>query len=380
MTLTIERVVSTLDDLDFLDLEAEGPWQGEPDPDAESTFEVAWKDVEDGRDESLSEAPFSDDWDLVVKDLGRVSTTGPRVPPPDVLDALAWYLPIHYYGPDSAIYIRETAVLDMARTIYRRLPGSPPLDRRMAKGLVRAGLATLYLHEAFHHKVESFAIRLEVIEHARRYVPYHNAVFGPLRASGSDGLLEEALACAEMKRRLGEGVYRRSIDSELLGETKLMLDEWIPTLPPGYRRGADFFNDASYQRQRNLLSSQIHEAREQPMRRRDEWFLEPKSFEGFFNCRTIAHVLVPVDEAPIIPWFNQPAVGLSVSSREAVRILQTADYTVVSGGKGSHVKLKKPGEPQIILPGNRKALSVGALQQVKRALGLGSINAISELL
>ena len=34
----------------------------------------------------------------------------------------------------------------------------------------------------------------------------------------------------------------------------------------------------------------------------------------------------------------------------------------------------------MILPDNRKALSVGALQQVKRALRLGSIDAIGKLL
>ena len=65
----------------------------------------------------------------------------------------------------------------------------------------------------------------------------------------------------------------------------------------------------------------------------------------------------------------------------SLKVLKTkGGYVVVPGGKGSHVKLKKRGEPQMILPDNRKALSVGALQQVKRALRLGSIDAIGKLL
>ena len=289
MKLTSERVVSTLDDLDLLSLDADGPWPGEPDPEAYSTYEVDWRRVDEGLDELQADDRFlaPDGWGRVREELHRVGERGRKVPPPDVLDALAWYLPIHYYGLDSAIYIREEAILDTAGMIIRRLPEHRRSQTSVVMGAVRAGLTVLYLHEAFHHKVESFAIRLEVIEHARRYVPYHESVYTRQSHSGSDDLLEEALACAEMKRRLGETVYKRSIPQDVWIETKRMVDEWIPIMPAGYRRGVDYFGEASYRQARNLLSSQLHEARETPMRRSDEWILEPKSFEGFFNCQDI---------------------------------------------------------------------------------------------
>ena len=96
-------------------------------------------------------------------------------------------------------------------------------------------------------------------------------------------------------------MYKRSIPQDVWIETKRMVDEWIPIMPAGYRRGVDYFGEASYRQARNLLSSQLHEARETPMRRSDEWILEPKSFEGFFNCQDITHVLVSRGKDPIIP-------------------------------------------------------------------------------
>ncbi|MCI4674338.1 hypothetical protein [Candidatus Mycolicibacterium alkanivorans] len=41
---------------------------------------------------------------------------------PDILDALAWYTPIHYFGLGSAIYIREATVFVVAAAILNRLP------------------------------------------------------------------------------------------------------------------------------------------------------------------------------------------------------------------------------------------------------------------
>jgi len=46
--LTSERVVSTLDDLNLLDLGYEGIWPGEPDPSEWNTHEVDWTEIDRG--------------------------------------------------------------------------------------------------------------------------------------------------------------------------------------------------------------------------------------------------------------------------------------------------------------------------------------------
>src|SRR5258708_37083355 len=102
-------------------------------------------------------------------------------------------------------------------------------------GAVRPSLAIWYLHEMFHHKVESFAIRLEIVERVPRYCHYRKVVYNPRRDQQSDDLLEEALATAESCLRLEEPTCRRAIPADGMGRTCAWLGPWVPALPPAYR-------------------------------------------------------------------------------------------------------------------------------------------------
>lgn len=96
-------------------------------------------------------------------------------------------------------------------------------------------MSVLYLHEAYHHKIESLAIRLEIIERTRRYLPYTKDLYIPL-IRGSNDVLEEALACAKMYRRFtSEKLYRQGVPKSVRDATIAMLPEWFLTLPPSYR-------------------------------------------------------------------------------------------------------------------------------------------------
>jgi hypothetical protein len=379
MGLATPEVVGTLDALGLLNLDDPGPWPGEPED--ESAWPVDWAGVEESVDQ-LRKRVFGDPedgidhaWGAVRDELLSRAGHGVHVPPPDVLDALAWYLPIHNFGYGWGIYIRESAVLMLAGAVLSRADPSRRGDPDAIYGAVRAGLAILYLHEAFHHKAESFAIRLEIVEHARRHQPYFQGVYARLRAVGSDELLEEALACAEIMRRMQrEAVYRNSIPQDIGRAAQLTLADWFPTLPPGYRTAAASINNEPYGKARNLLSSQIHEGRQHPMRRHEEWHLMPHGYHALFDCRTVTHVLVPLGTTPIIPWFGQSPVPLSMSTDAMVKLALGEGYAIVPGaGKGSHIKLRADGRPMIILPANRKSLSLKVLSSVATALGRSSI-------
>jgi predicted RNA binding protein YcfA (HicA-like mRNA interferase family) len=57
----------------------------------------------------------------------------------------------------------------------------------------------------------------------------------------------------------------------------------------------------------------------------------------------------------------------TVSTRKMVDALtRHYGYQVTPGGKGSHMKLKRPGAPTLTLPGNRSELSPGVVRQVLR--------------
>lgn len=375
--LTTTNVITTLDELDLLDLSNTGPWPSEPDN--EDTHEIDWHAADNWkRDDRLDVGEDYDAWGRVGDTLRERASGGPRVPPSNILDCDAWYLPIHFYGPSWAIYIRESAILRVAGDIMSELPTSRRHDTEVVAGATRAALSMLYLHEAFHHKVESLAIRLEIIEHRRRYVPYFNDVYALL--TGTSDHLEEGLACAEMVRRLNERTYRRWIPNDVHQASKRILRGWIPRLPPGYNRGIELAKDAEYRAARNDLSSQIHEGRKNPMRRPHEWDLTPNTYRGLFNCLAVTRVVVPVGAWPIVPWFNTGPLGLSISTRDLSKVLGDRGYELKKGqGKGSHLKYTAAGRRMIILPAGRKSLSYRVLQTTAEALELSSVGALGDL-
>lgn len=208
-----------------------------------------------------------------------------------------------------------------------------------------------------------------------RHQPYFQGVYGPLRAAQSDKLLEEALACAEIVRRMrDEDVYKRSIPPDIRRAARATVGDWLPTLPPGYRKAPAHIADAAFDKAINLLSSQVHEGRQRPMRRSEEWRLMPHGYHGLFSCKTVTHVLVPLGTRPIIPWFGEPPAELSMSTDAMVKLAMSEGYSIVpGGGKGSHIKLRADGRPMIILPAGRKSLSLKVLVSVAAALGRSSI-------
>ncbi|MFH0898779.1 MAG: type II toxin-antitoxin system HicA family toxin [bacterium] len=58
---------------------------------------------------------------------------------------------------------------------------------------------------------------------------------------------------------------------------------------------------------------------------------------------------------------------MPVSGKEIMRLFLKKGYKLVSGGKGSHLKLKKEGNPTIIIP-NHKELKKGMEHALRRIL------------
>ena len=377
MALTAGRMIDTLLDLELLDLDHPGVWPGELE--GYEVQDIDWRAVQDP-DPSLDDAQSDHRrWREVEYELDRRAKGGFAPPPGEVLDVLAWYAPIHYFGPAWGIYIDESAILDFAARIRARLDpvrhGHPDAVQRS----VQAALTVLYLHEAFHHKVECFATRLEVIEKQRRYLPYQETVYRPLR--GTSEHLEEGLACAEMIRRLKEeDTYKKGMPEDVLTATLDELSDWIPKLPPGYDRGCDLSEPSAFGKARSLLSSQVHEAAIHPSRNDDDWLLVPRSYQGFFTWKTIAHVIVPVGTTPIVPWFASPIPGLSISSRKLERLVRSQGYSLVPGGKGSHLKYRATGRPMIVIPSNRESVTARVLKTTAESLGLKSVRQLVGLL
>ncbi len=309
--ITIDDVISILEAMDMLEVGAEGGpptnWGGGPTNWSESASEypVDWKKVAEPRlpnpDEDLEFLP-GDEWREVLDDLESEQVREKHTPEEPIIDVLAWYQPIHYYGREWGIYIYESAIFDTAKSIISYLPSSRRYQFDAQLGAFRSAFQTLFLHEVFHHKVESFATMLEVIGRKSHYVPYHELVYQPL--FGTDGLIEEGLACAEQKKRLLEQTYKKHVPDDVRDAAQRMLGDWIPRLSPGYRTGSDFLEEWEYERAIDRLSAQIQETSTAPTRNPNELKLARRAYRGLFGCRNTTQVVIPVGLAPRIPWLR----------------------------------------------------------------------------
>ena len=378
-SLSDQLVIETLDRYGFLRL-GDHPRSDSPTDDEWDAYETSWAEIppQPAGDDEIIELPVDRDsnrerWAGVANEINRIARGTETLPPPGSVDALAWYLPFHNFGFDWGIYIRELEIIRLAAFIAQRLPSSFAVDGRNAQSLARMGMSILYLHEAFHHKVESFATRLEMARLKPVYLPYSNGVYLP--AMGTDDLLEEAVACAEMLTRLTEPTYKKGVSTMIRNATEVFLREWIPNLPPGYRRGLDAASQDN-PRAQTKLQSQIAEASARPAQNPSDWEIGSHMMRGLFDRRNVMHVLVPIGQNPIIPWFST-GLAPSVSTMAVEKLVVRSGYAEVPGGKGSHRKFTAAQRPLIILPANRKSLSPGVLRNVASSLGFGSIRELA---
>ena len=125
----------------------------------------------------------------------------------------------------------------------------------------------LRLHETFHHKIESAAIRMETISQTEKYKPYDDRVYRPLLQARSDSLLEEGLANSWMYGQRDSD--SEGIDQDVLIGYQAFLEWWVPTMPFAYGRGIELFNN--FEERLYLLTEQIHIARPDANERRNLW-------------------------------------------------------------------------------------------------------------
>jgi hypothetical protein len=292
----------------------------------------------------------------------------------------AWYSPIHFFGHGWGIYIRERCVLEVAADVaafvdWSRVHLSPPV---IAQQLLRSAFYAFFLHEQFHHKVESLGLRLLVSTDSDRYRPYKNKVYRPTFLTTA--CLEESLANAESLRRLDEPRYVQRIDPAIRAGLRKFLRAAIAVQPLGYREGLNFVREEDYRAGLYKLQSQILDASLTPRTPDASWSVAPNMITALADISDSIYVVLPKGARPIFrPTWVDP--GATVSTRDLVGALtKHYGYEQVPGGKGSHVKLKKPGAPTITLAGNRPVLSPGLVKHALDALGGYPISRVPELL
>ena len=320
-----------------------------------------WEPTDDDLRWVLEDDGFAVDWPA------GLAYDGGREPPQ--WDVWAWYQPIHYFGPDFGIYIKESALLECARRIRGQHGGAVPHGRAgllFAKACVRAAFATLYLHEQYHHKTESFALRLHVVQQR----PVHPAYFWGVykRTSGTDGQIEEGLANADSWFRMRTDPYRAWISHSVLHATLMYLEASFAVAPPGYRNAQRLLNRGAFDDEQHVLFAQVQEGSTKPGRKAFADFgIATHVNRGLFDIKQRIFTIVPRGTASALPV--HPAILPLKTSTLERHITKTGWSPVKGGGKGSHSKYRDERGRMIVLP-HAKDVSPGVLRTTAETLGL----------
>jgi hypothetical protein len=292
----------------------------------------------------------------------------------------AWYCPIHYFGHGWGIYIREACILSHAIDIasFIHWPSVKAARREIPKQLLRSAFYVFFLHEQFHHKIESLGLRLLVATHHDCYRPYKKNVYRPTYLTPD--CLEESLANAESYRRLGEARYVDRLDGAIRSGLRDYLKASISMQPPGYAEGLNYLSEAPYRRGLYSIQSQILDGVIPPITPSGYWSVAPNMITALIDISDEIYVILPRGGRPIFrPTSVDP--GTTVSSHQLQRaLMKHYGYRLVPGGKGSHVKLAKERAPTIILPGNRAVVSPGVVKQALNAIGGHPISKLPDFL
>ena len=122
------------------------------------------------------------------------------------------------------------AALDIARCVdWQKVPAYSSRIDGILQQLMQSAFYTLFLHEQFHHKVESLGLRLLITTGSDRYRPYKQNIYRP--AWGTVDCIEESLANAESYRRLSEPRYSNRIEAPIMAGLRRYLRRSIAAQP-----------------------------------------------------------------------------------------------------------------------------------------------------
>jgi predicted RNA binding protein YcfA (HicA-like mRNA interferase family) len=290
--------------------------------------------------------------------LGGAHSGGPipyddptKMPPPE---CLAFYLPFHYYHPTWwGVYLLLDGVVWLAGEIIRRSGGEVSPERA-----VQASRLFLYYHEAFHHKTECFATRLE-LTHRK---PFYKTGFERLyqKTFMTVDCLEEALANASalIDRSAKQG--DPAVDKALEG--------YVLDSPPGYDQGVRI-------RKGNLLRTLRCEFAEKnqniclpmlPAKNPDIWHTAPHLFDGIANIKSRVNYVVHRD-SPLAARLRFRA--LLPPGKLIRKLKEVAGLEWVRSG-GNHDIYRTRNGQTIPIPRHPGDLGRGLIRKILREAGV----------
>lgn len=286
---------------------------------------------------------------------------GPIPPPPD---ALAFYLPFHYFHPEWwGIYLVAEGVEELARFVEKKTGGILRSDEA-----VRVARLFLYGHEAFHHAVECFATRLEIVNRSPLYRTHFEDVYrAGLRRNAS---LEEGLASAKGYALVGKKAFGSREKAKTRASLKA-IELYLGCLPPAYQGALELLTPSEFREGRMRLAEENHSAcfSGSPVSA-DVWSSFPQAFGPIGRVTSRTNYVVRRDGSL---WHRLPANLRYLRYRDVVQKLRAAGCRFVRQGKGSHEIWETPSGERFPVPRHPGDLASGTAQGIlKRVLRQGA--------
>jgi hypothetical protein len=289
-------------------------------------------------EENLREEDFGVYTALKQTYEGEIETNLDRKSIEDPESHCAWYSPYILTRWNGGIYLREDCILSIARNIKTEFVlAGLTFDFQCWLKCVYLGFFTLYHHEYFHHRVESFGLRCLISAKSDCYRDYNRGIYRKTLHTTDN--LEEALANAYSFNAISMRRHHGILSDKEQAIYKQYLAWSFSMQSDGYNQAENYFGLNAFKHGTSLLQSQIVDVSLSPTTRSSNWSVAPDMLRGLFSFPTFNFwMLVPSGRRSILAGVTPYHVA---RSKDVVAALVSHyGYSVVkSGGKGSHQKL-----------------------------------------
>ena len=300
----------------------------------------------------------------------------------------AWYAPIHYFGKNWGIYIREACLKSMMLDVLWKVDwGSvhhiSTID--IVKQVRNACFYYLYFHEQFHHKVESLGFRSLLTTQSDIYRNYKAKVYRSTYPKSK--CLEESLANAEAFLRFDEERYKKRLHRSVIKAIRAFAEEeWYRSDPDsGYRQAHSYKSRDSFRNGLWKLHCQFIEGAISPkVLQPSMWDIAPRMISGLMNIKSEIYTIVNKGSSSVFSSAFDPKHTTSTQNLGKALTKHYGYEIVNKQGKGSHEKYRrhtKNGTSTIILSGNRRDLPLKDIKDAIEAVtGSRQISLLQEVL
>jgi predicted RNA binding protein YcfA (HicA-like mRNA interferase family) len=272
-----------------------------------------------------------------------------KMPPPD---CHAFYLPFHYFYPIWwGVYLLYEGVLWLRDEIIRRSGNEVGPSQAF-----EAARLFLYYHEAFHHKTECFAMRLEL---AHRQAFYKTGFEQHYRQTfGTIDCWEEGLANATALKETWKKLRNSKVDKALAS--------YVAECPPGYDQGNKFRR--VFDNIRCQFAEKNHHVclPELPSKSPEVWKTAPHLFHGIANIKSHVNYVLPRN-SPIAA--RLPFRPCLPPNKVVKKLRELVGLEKVREG-GRHAIWKTADGRILEIPRHARDLGRGLLRKILRQAGL----------